>query len=1105
MSCDEVRHWLEANGFGQWAELFQSHGIDADALPMLSEQHLREIGVPMGPRVKLLAALARLPLTNESTLSTAERRRLTVMFVDLVGSTALSTRLDPEDLRKVIRTYQIVVAGVAARFEAHVAQYLGDGAMLYFGYPVAHEDDAERAVRAALEMIREIAGVTGAVNEPLAARIGIATGLVVVGDVSGNGAVKESGVVGETPNLAARLQTLASPGEVIVSGQTRSMIGRVFEFHDLGVRHVRGIDAPVAAFRVMGERSISSRFEARRAAQSAQLVGRERELAQLQGLWDQACAGTGQFALVTGEAGIGKSRTVHALLEQLEKQSPLCLHHQCSPYHSDSPLFPVTQQMMRAGRIKVDDAAELKLERLETLLSGAETEEILLISALLGIDASARHGALDLPPQQQRLRTFDALMNRLARLSVTQPVIWILEDAHWIDPTTLELLQRYVEQIRRLRLLVIVTARPEFRHDLWPLTQIDLERLNRSQATTIVNSLARGKSLPVDVVREIVLKADGIPLFIEELTKAMFESAGVRETEHAFVVDRTLQRSVVPASLHDSLMARLDRLQPFKEVAQTAACIGREFEFTLLARACRLPQTTVREALKRLEQAGLIFSRGGVHRLRYAFKHALVRDAAYESLLNSNRRRIHARLAEELESTTGAAPEVIAQHAAQAQLAEKAIKYWQTAAVQSMARPAYREAIAHLTQAIVLADAMDSSRPWQERRLSLWMALGQASIPLYGYSHSKTAAVLTRAQELAEAIGDPLHRFWIQYATWVARYVRGEQDAALKTAHRMMEQSQSNEGWRLSALRALGISQMVTGTPAVAKVTFEAAASLADVLRQRSNARRLMVADRFAADPEIATQFHVGLTLWSQGYIEESQALVSRAVAEARLMGHAHTIGHAVTHGAIFAVVTRDVPQALRLSAESIEFAEKHDMELWRGYGHVLRGAALALQGDSAGSVRFMDKGFVSLEHTQTGAMVPMHHAVHACTLVTLGRLEHARKHAAEAERELRTGSERYFWPEIQRLLGNYLRHCASTDVSEVENAYTRAMSMASEQHAVAWQLYAAISLARLWMLRDEYRRAADLIGPLVAPFRPMSWRGYREANEILDICSAHG
>lgn len=1098
----DTRSWLQSNGFGQFAELFETHRIDIEALPMLTERHLREIGVPLGPRLKLLAALAHTPCAANAGLSVAERRRLTVMFVDLIGSTALSGRLDPEDLRKIIRTYQDVVAEAAARFEAYVAQYLGDGAMVYFGYPSAHEDDAERAVRAAMAIMRELSRMQPIAGETLAARIGIATGLVVVGDLLGTGVARERAVVGETPNLASRLQALAGPGEIIISDKTRTLIGSVFALHDLGLQQLRGMDTAVRAFRIGAEHALKTRFEAHHVSQPNPMVGRERELAQLRNLWNSARRGEGQFALIVGEAGIGKSRTVHALLDLLSGEEHLCLHHQCSPYHIDSALFPVTQQITQTARILASASADTQLDQLEMLLAGTPREDIALIAVLLGID-SARYAPLDLTPQQQRVRTFDALMQRLVRLTEMRPVIWFLEDAHWIDPTTLELLQRYVDLVSGLRLLVIVTARPEFRHDLGRVKKIDLARLNRAQATAIVNGLTGGKPLPGELTREIVAKADGVPLFVEELTKTVLESGAFEETEHAFVAAHAVQRSVVPASLHDSLMARLDRLQPFKEVAQTAACIGREFDFNLLASVSHLSRQTLRTALIRLEAAGLVFARGGTQR-RYAFKHALLRDAAYESLLNADRRQIHGRLTSALEDIAGTAPEVIAQHAAQAGLAEKAIECWQRAATQSMARPAYREAIAHLTQAIALVETIGQQPPWLERSLALWMALGQACIPLYGYSHAKTTVVFARAQEIVELVGESPHRFWIQYATWVARYVRGEQDAALETAGRMIEQSHHNEALRLSALRALGISQMATGVACLASDTFAAAEQLATALRDRANVPRPVAANRFAADPEIATQFHVGLTLWSLGRVDEACMLVARALKAARAMGHAHTMGHAVTHGAIFAVVCRDVPSALSLSIEAMEFAERHDMELWRGYGCVLHGFALALRHDVTESARFMEKGFACLRHTQTGAMVPLHHAMHACTLAKLGRFDQAQAHAAVAEKELRSGTERYFWPETQRLLGDYLFHCQRGAIDEAEAGYERAMNLAGEQHTVTWQLYAATSLARSWASRGEHRKAFELTAPLLATFRQgMDWTGYREASELCNMCSA--
>ena len=1102
MSLD-VRRWLEASGFGQYANLFEAHQVEADALTSLTEQHLRELGIPVGPRIKLLAAIAATRPAARPQYS-AERRRLTVMFVDLVGSTALAGRLDPEDLRKVIHAYQDVVAVEAARHGGCVAQYLGDGAMVYFGYPTAHEDDAERAVHAALAIAREVSAVRTPFGEQAAAHIGIATGLVIVGDLFGQGALREQGVVGETPNLAARLQALAGPGEIVLSESTRVLLGNLFELRDLGRQQLRGFTAPVAAYCVRGALALESRFEAKSTIRLATLVGRDRELAQLSNHWRAASAGAGQVVFITGEPGIGKSRLVRALQDLIANEPHSRIRIQCSPRHADSALFPVIQQLTQAAQLATAERLDTRLDRLESLFEGSGPDEIALIAALLGLDGASRYGAQALTPQQQRLRTFDALINQLLRFARIQPVLWVLEDAHWIDPTTLELVGRCIALLSGIPMLAIITSRAEAPHELGgrgAITRIELSRLGRGEIETMINDLTGGKRLPTGLLREIVAKTDGVPLFVEELTKTLLESGAVHETDDAFVASDSAQRISVPASLHDSLMARLDRL-PFKEVAQTAACIGREFSYDLLASASRAPGEVLRGALASLVDAEIIFSRGSAQHQSYAFKHALLRDAAYESLLRTKRAEIHARLVTALEQTADAQPEIVAWHAAQAGLSEKAIGYWQKAAAHAFARPAYKEAIAHLRQAIRLAESMGDSRAWRERRLQLWLALGQASIPLHGYSHSKTVAVFTRASEIAESIEGAPHRFSILYATWVARYVRGEQDRALETARSMLERarSQNNEGHRLAALRSLAISQMVTGAPALASETFDQVRELAAALRQRSQQQRIAVADRFAADPEIATEFHVCLTLWSLGRIDEACALSARAMTAARAIGHAHTLGHALSHAAIFALACRDLDAALALSAEAIEFATRRDMELWAGYGSMLHGFALSLRGAAAEAASFMDAGFASMTRTQTGAMVPVHRAAQACALAMLGRFEDAECNAAAVREELRTGSERFYWPECQRLLGDYLRLCPGASAAEVEDAYTSAISIARAQNALSWELCTTASLARYWAATGERARAHSLLAPLLTSFRQgFDSPSYVEAKLLLE------
>jgi len=558
----------------------------------------------------------------------------------------------------------------------------------------------------------------------------------------------------------------------------------------------------------------------------------------------------------------------------------------------------------------------------------------------------------------------------------------------------------------------------------------------------------------------------------------------------------------VPASLHDSLMARLDRLQPVKEVAQAAACIGREFEYRLIAAIVPLGDDALQDALARLAQAELIFRHGVAPEARYVFKHALVCDAAYESLLKSKRQEIHRRLTTALEAVPDTSVELLAHHATQAGLTEKAIGYWQKAASIATARPAYKEAISHLNQAIALCEKMGAERQWLERRLLLTLTLGQTSIPSRGYGHAETVAAFTRAQELAAGMSDAPHRFSILHAVWVSQYIRGDQDQALERAHEMVAwgQRDGSKGHMITALRSLAISQMITGAPALAEQSFTQALGLSGPQKQRTEEQRLALAQRFAAEPEIATRFHYALTVWSLGRVGEGRRLAADALAEARALRHVHTLGHALAHATIFAVVCRDAGQALALGSETIDFARQHDLEMWKGYGAILKAFALALSGQEADSIPEMETGFSYMTRTQTGTMVPLHHALHARSLAVLGRFDEAERHEKVVREQLQSGSERYFWPECERLIGDYLSLRPDVPASDIEAAYNRALALAREQQAKSWELYAALSLARYWAERGERQRAVELLAPLYTGFPDAGGlRAHTEAAELLD------
>jgi class 3 adenylate cyclase/predicted ATPase len=742
--------WLRSLGLGKYEAAFRENDIDETVLPSLTHENLKELGVAsLGHRVKMLDAIAALHNDASGAAPSgdlkagpvapspppedrAERRQVTVMFSDLVGSTALSARMDPEDLREVISGYQKCVAETVLRFGGFVAKYMGDGVLVYFGYPQAHEDDAERAVRAGLELVAAVGGLK--THAALQTRVGIATGLVVVGDLIGSGASQEQAIVGETPNLAARLQGIAEPNSVVIAESTRKLLGNLFELEDLGATDLKGIAGPVRAWAALRASSAEGRFEAMHTTGLTALVGREEELELLLRRWSKATSGEGQVVLLSGEAGIGKSRITAALLERLVSEPHTRLRYFCSPQHTDSAFYPIIGQMERAAAITHDNALPTKLDKLDAVLAQTSTskQNAALFAEMLSLPNDGRYPALELSPEQRRQQTLQALSLQVEALARSKPVLMIFEDAHWSDPTSVEAFGRTVDQIKTLAALLIVTFRPEFNAP-WAgrshVTSLALNRLGEREAATIVASLVGNKELPADVMAEIVERTDGIPLFVEEMTKAVLEaeSAGEARRTTAAIPSPAL---AVPPSLHASLMARLDRLGSAKEVAQIGAVIGREFSHRLLATVAGKSDAELQSALDSLIEAGLLFGQGVRPNATYLFKHALVQDAAYGTLLREPRRALHACIAESLESQFAQIaenqPELLAHHWTEAGSIEKAVSFWSTAGQRSMARYALLEGAEQLKRALDQIATLPSTPALRHEEIKLQVAFANA-------------------------------------------------------------------------------------------------------------------------------------------------------------------------------------------------------------------------------------------------------------------------------------------------------------------------------------------------------------------------------------------
>ena len=1117
----DVVAWLRSLGLAEYETAFRENKIDEGVLPKLTTEDLKELGVSaLGDRRKLLDAITALrtdavvkaPSVEPPTpkqQETAERRQVTVMFSDLVGSTALSGRMDPEDLREVISAYQKCVAATVERFGGFVAKYMGDGVLIYFGYPQAHEDDAERAVRAGLELVAAVSALK--THSALHTRVGIATGLVVVGDLIGSGASQEQAIVGETPNLAARLQGIAEPNTMVIAESTRKQLGNLFELEDLGPKELKGISGSVRAFAALRPASIEGRFEAFHGSGLTDLVGREEELELLQRRWPRAKNGEGQVVLLSGEAGIGKSRLAAALMEDLAGEPHTRLRYFCSPQHTDSALYPIIGQMERAAGFAHDDAVPVKLDKLDTVLAQSLTprQDAALFADMLSLPNDGRYPTLELTPQQRRQRTLEALTTQLEALSRQKPVLMIFEDVHWIDPTSLEALGRALDRTRTLGVLLIVTYRPEFEPP-WigqpQVTVLTLNRLGKRDIDAMIERVAGNRGLPENIREDIIERTDGIPLFVEEMTKAVLETGS--EVAAAQAISTSPSPAVaVPASLHASLMARLDRLGPAKDVAQIGAVIGREFSYELLAAVARKPESVLASALRSLVTSGLLFQQGAPPQATYLFKHALVQDAAYGTLLREPRRALHARIAEALESqfpkVAEIQPELLARHFTEAGLVDKAVAQWGKAAHRSLERSAMVEAIVQFTTARDLVATLPSTQESRRQQIKLQVALLAPVIGTKGFAAAETKAAIERAQALieeAEALGepldDPLLLLSVLYGFWSANLFGFNGKNLIEISQRILALAE-RQGATIALMmgqRSLGFALMATGAFSEGRRHLDQAVALYNATEHRP------FVTRFAVHAQAANLVSRAMVLWQLGFPNAALSDIEYALREGREIGHAASLMGTLFYASFVDVLCKGHSAERKLTDELLLLAEQKHAPFFAALGTMQRGVVLAVAEDAVAAVPMIYAGISQYRSTNSTLFTPWFLTRLADTQAKLGHRDEAWQRIFEAFEEMEKGGEVQHTAEINRVAGEMALLSPTIDLVKAERYFEKALAVAGQQQTKSWELRAAISLARLWRNQGKRDEARELLAPVYGWFTEgFDTLDLKEAKALLD------
>ncbi len=1071
--------------------------------------------------------------TDHAPRAEAERRQLTVMFCDLVGSTALSTQLDPEELREVVRSYQETGAEIISRYDGHVTQYLGDGLLVYFGYPMAHEDDAARAVRAGLEIVEQLqsharqqAGNAslphGRGSDSLRVRIGIHTGLVVIGEMGG-GEKREILALGETPNLTARIQGQAEPDTVLISAATYRLIEGLFDCEDRGQPELKGVSTPLTLYRVLKAEEAQSRFQVVARKGLTPLVGREHEFGLLRERWERVKDGTGQVVLLSGEPGIGKSRLVEALKETVAHEGARCLELRCSPYHQNSALYPVIEHMQRMLGLQREESSD---EKLQKLIVGAHScaplqpEAIPLLAALLSLPHPDGYPTLTLSPQKQKEKTHEALVAWLCEEAKQQAMTYAWEDLHWADPSTLELLTLFLAQVPATRLLAVLTFRPEFMPP-WGshsyLSQLTLSRLGQTHVEAMVKKVTGGKALPAEIIQQIVSKTDGVPLFVEELTKSVMESVGSIESigSGGKLGQSSLQLGI-PATLQDTLMARLDRLGPAKEIAQIGATIGREFTYELLKALSPLNEDLLQQGLRQLVDAELVFQSGVPPQARYLFKHALVQETAYQSLLRSRRQQLHQHVAqvlvEQFVEIVESQPELVAHHYTEAGLIAQAIPYWQKAGQRAIQRSAYVEAISHLTKGLELLKTLPDTPERIQQELTLQLTLSNPLTATKGYVASEVEATYTRALELCRQLGETPQLFVALLGLSTVHQLRAEYQTARELREQCLRLAQGVQDptHLMWAHMPLGLTLFFLGEIALTQDHLEQSIALYDPQKHAPLVSGALV------DPGMGSLSYAALTLWLLGYPDQALKRSQEALTLAQELSYPYSLAYALNFAGNLYQFRREWQAAQERAEALLALASEQGFPVWLAWGTIMRGWALVEQGQGEEGIAQIRQGLAAWRAMGSAVWWPYFLALLAEAYRKVGQGEEGLGVLAEALATVDKTGERYYEAELYRLKGELTLQKLSvvsyqlsvTDprsltpdlYAEAEACFLKAIEIAQSQKAKSWELRATTSLARLWQQQSKKAEAHQMLSEIYNWFTEgFDTKDLQEAKALLD------